>query len=48
MTTATLLPPKRSRTTGWLAQLPVPAGVSLPALSAVTAGHPTQALVRWA
>ena len=48
MTTASLLPPRRRRGSGWLAQLPVPAGVRVPDLPVVAAGHPTQATVRWA
>ena len=47
MTTAILPTRKLRRGSGWLAQLPVPAGVRVPDLPVVAAGHPTQATVRW-
>jgi hypothetical protein len=47
MTTATHLHPKRKPGFGWLAQLPVRAGVALPAFT-VAVNHPTQATLRWA
>ena len=48
MTTAALLLQKRSRPFGWLAQLPVKADVTSPAMPHGTYGHPTQATLRWA